>query len=228
MLLQYRENSSTAATGLPTKKNGSVHITYRCGGRRKNAESKCKNIAVNRDLLEAKVLQYLANVIFNPRIIPQITAKYEAAIKKKDDITTNSLKTMKKELAEIKRKSSNIMGSIESGLATNALLKRLNDLDIQEQKLAEKIAVEEAHSKAPTIDTKKVEALFFKAKELFKKHELDATKRLIDIFIDRITVFNDHIDVRYSLLPFAVEKDAVDIIQTIPINDVRHYKRKDF
>lgn len=153
------------------KKNGSVHITYRCGGRRKIAKSKCKNIAVNRDLLEAKVLQYLADVIFNPRIIPQITAKYEAAIKKKDDITTNSLKTMKKEWAEIKRKSSNIMASIESGLATNALLKRLNDLDIQEQKLAEKIAVEEAHSKTPTIDTKKVEALL-KLKSFLKSMSL--------------------------------------------------------
>lgn len=209
------------------KKNGSVHITYRCGGRRKIAKSKCENIAVNRDLLEAKVLQYLAEVIFNPKIIPQIVAKYDAAVKKTDEVAANSLKNMKKELAEIKRKSSNIMGSIESGLATNALLKRLNALDIQEQELSEKIAIEEAHSTAPTIDTKKVEALFYKAKELFKRHELDATKRLIDIFIDRITVFNDHIDVHYSLLPFAVEKDAVEFIQTIPINDVRHYKRKD-
>ena len=209
------------------KNNGSVHITYRCGGRRKIAKSKCKNVAVNRDLLEAKVLQYLADVIFNPRIIPQITAKYEAAVKKKDEVAVSALKTMKKELAEIKRKSSNIMASIESGLATNALLKRLDALYIQEQELAEKIAVDEAHSKAPSIDIKKVEALFYKAKELFKRHELDATKRLIDIFIDRITVFNDHIDVRYSLLPFAVEKDAVNFIQTIPINDVRHYKRKD-
>ena len=208
------------------KKNGSVHITYRCGGRRKIAESKCKNIAVNRDLLEAKVLQYLAEVIFNPKIIPQITAKYDAAVKKKDEVAVNSLKNMKKELAELKRKSSNIMTSIESGLATNALLKRLNDLDAKEQALADKIAIKEARSATPTIDTKKVEALFFKAKELFKRHELDATKRLIDIFIDRITVFNDHIDVRYSLLPFIAEKDAVEFIQTIPINDVRHYKRK--
>ena len=209
------------------KKNGSVHITYRCGGRRKIAKSKCKNVAVNRDLLEAKVLQYLAEVIFNSKIIPQIVAKYDDAVKKKDEVAANSLKNMKKELAELKRKSSNIMDNIESGLATNALLKRLDALYIQEQELAEQIAIEEAHSTAPTIDTKKVEALFYKAKELFKKHELEATKRLIDIFIDRITVFNDHIDVRYSLLPFAVEKDAVDIIQTIPINDVRHYKRKD-
>lgn len=182
---------------------------------------------INRDLLEDKVLQYLADVIFNPKIIPQIVAKYDAAIKKKDEVAVSALKTMKKELAEIKRKSSNIMASIESGLATNALLKRLNDLDIQEQELAKKIAIEEARSTATTIDTKKVKALFYKAKELFKKHELEATKRLIDIFVDRITVFNDHIDVRYSLLPFAVKKDAVEFIQTIPINDVRHYKRKD-
>lgn len=156
------------------KRNSSVHITYRCGGRRKIAESKCKNIAVNRDLLEAKVLQYLAEVIFNPKIIPQIVAKYDAAIKTKDEVAVNSLKNMKKELAEIKRKSSNIMTSIESGLATNALLKRLNDLDTQEQALAEKIAIEEARSATPTIDTKKVEALFYKAKELFKRHECSA------------------------------------------------------
>lgn len=216
--MAYSGNKST------NKHNGSAHITYRCGGRRKIAESKCKNISVNRDLLEAKVLQYLAEVIFDSKIIPQIVAKYEAAVKKKDETATTALRNMKKELAEIKRKSTNIMNSIESGLATNALLRRLNDLDAQEQALTEKIAIEEARSTTPTIDTKKIEALFYKAKELFKKHELDATKRLIDIFIDRITVYNDHIDVRYSLLPFFHEKDTVDIIQTIPINDVRHYK----
>lgn len=210
------------------KHNSSTHITYRCGWRRKIAESKCKNISVNRDLLEAKVLQYLAEVIFNPKIIPQIVAKYEVAVKKKDEAATTALRNMKKELAEIKRKSSNIMDSIESGLATKALLRRLNDLDAQEQALTEKIAIEEGRSATPTIDTKKVEALFLKAKELFKRHELDATKRLIDIFIDRITVYNDHIDVRYSLLPFVPEKDTVDIIQTIPINDLRHYKLKDY
>lgn len=219
--MAYSGNKST------NKHNGSAHITYRCGGRRKIAESKCKNISVNRDLLEAKVLQYLAEVIFDSKIIPQIVAKYEAAVKKKDETATTALRNMKKELAEIKRKSTNIMDSIESGLATNALLRRLNDLDAQEQALTEKIAIEEARSTTPTIDTKKIEALFYKAKELFKKHELDATKRLIDIFIDRITVYNDHIDVRYSLLPFFHEKDTVDIIQTIPINDVRHYKLND-
>ena len=220
--MAYSGNKST------NKHNGSAHITYRCGGRRKIAESKCKNISVNRDLLEAKVLQYLAEVIFDSKIIPQIVAKYEAAVKKKDETATTALRNMKKELAEIKRKSSNIMDSIESGLATKALLRRLNDLDAQEQALTEKIAIEEGRSATPTIDTKKVEALFFKAKELFKRHELDATKRLIDIFIDRITVYNDHIDVRYSLLPFVPEKDTVDIIQTIPINDLRHYKLKDY
>jgi hypothetical protein len=39
------------------------------------------------------------------------------------------------------------------------------------------------------------------ARELLKAGELSATKKLVELYVDRVTVYNDHVDVLFRFHP---------------------------
>ena len=207
-------------------KTGIVHITYRCSGRRKLKDSRCRNDSINRDLLEQKVLNTLSDMIFDPDNVTKIIDRYERALQKRNEEGALKLKQDKKLLKELERKIENVLRMIEDGLGSKSLMERLDKLESEKEDLAYKLAIEESRIASVKVDKNQLKLLFNRAKDMFKAGTLDATKQLIDLFVDRVTVFSDSIVVKYASAPFVLDDESTIIEHRFDINDVRHYKKK--
>ena len=208
------------------RKTGVAHITYRCSGRRKLKDSRCRNDSINRDLLEKKILDILSDIIFDPDNITKIIVRYERALQKRNEEGALKLKQDKKLLKELDRKIENVLCMIEDGLGSKSLMERLNKLESEKEDLAAKLAVEETRIAGIKVDKNQLKVLFNHAKDMFKAGSLDATKQLIDTFVERVTVFSNYILVKYASAPFIIDDESTIIEHRIDINDVRHYKKK--
>lgn len=202
-----------------------VSVTYRCDGSRKLKENRCNNGVVNRDMLDKKVLECLSELVFDPSVIPELMVKAEQSLRENNKKKAGVIANIRRQEIDIDKKIRNILIAVESGKGANLLLERLDKLEAEKKQLATQLAKEEAKGNTQQIDKSKLVLLFSKAKEMLKSGALDGTRRLIDMFIDKIIVNEDTISIRYNPTSFILGGDGIVFEKIFSRNDVRIYKK---
>lgn len=157
--------------------------TYRCPSRRKD----CNNKEINRGYLEEYVIYLLEREIFNSKALRRLVKAIEARSGK---IVTNfegERERLDKDIAEIEVQLKNVADAVASGLLSDALITRLNELENEKNRLI----TEKAHLKGAlsgqnvSIDTKYILGEYSKLK---KTPSHPAYKEYIQSFMDSISI----------------------------------------
>ena len=179
-------------------RNKKLHVTYRCTGRQ--TKRICPNKEIRREYIETFVLEMLSRSLFDDKIIPRIADEYRIYQINKDSEKVKLRDNLKKRLNELSRKINNLV-EIVANTASYALTDKLKDIEnekIEVQSRYEQICNE---SSIPEVGVKELKESFWKAKKLLKKGQLSTTKKLIELYIDKVYIFENHVEVFFSFHP---------------------------
>jgi len=181
-----------------TSATGAKYSYYACKGKtaakRYNA-SPCSKKNVQKAYIEKTVLDLAVSILQDNDLIEFIasnTAEYYASTNDRSPY----IKAIKSDLAEVEKAYSNIMKAIESGIFSAGMQSRLIQLDEQKTKLQEALITEESAQK---LSISKERIMFF----LYALRSLDISqeefqKKIIDIFINSVFVFDDKITITFN------------------------------
>lgn len=181
------------------------YITYRCNNRPYRTGKTCNNKEVNRDMIEEAVLKLLGEVIFDVKIVPKIFERYKELVANETERSDAVLRTLKLKKEKVQTGIKNILKAIEVS-ESRTLLQRLEELEKEKEVIDKEINKNEAKHKPQVFDYELVERTFNEAKTLFKKGSLPETKQLISMFVDKVVVHENRVEVIFNAVPFYYRK----------------------
>jgi len=188
-------------------RNKAVHITYRCMGR-KNKHI-CINKEMRREYIEAYVLEKLSEYIFDEKLISKLAKEYMAyqlatnadVVAKKDNI--------KNRLNEITKEINNLI-TVIAKTGSDMMADRISELENEKHYLEasyEQICFE---SSTQDITVETLTERFNAAKTMLKSGELSTTKKLIELYVNKIYIYKDRIEIIFNFHPDLVPPDTFD------------------
>ena len=138
--------------------------------------------------------------IFDDKLIDRLAESYKKYQESKSSDTITTRDDLKTRISEMATQIDNLVGVIvKSGSAV--LAQRLSEIEV------EKIYLEAEYNQIcevyeiQEITIEKLTESFDMARELLKAGELSATKKLIELYVDRVTVYKNHVDVMFKFHP---------------------------
>ena len=104
------------------------------------------------------------------------------------------LKQYRKQLSEVEVEIKNIVDAIAAGMFHDSIKDRMTDLEAQKATLSIRIKEGERQKEIAAIPQKNIEG-YLKQWEDIKTAPPEKQKEAISLFIDKVTIFDDHIDV---------------------------------
>ncbi len=187
-----------------TGKNGTRHYYYSCPGKKRRPHT-CNKKSVQKDLLEAAVIDYLLDHVLTPAALDQLADAIlqEQAARPHDDPTA----AIKKDLAAARRKISNLNNAIAEGIYTASTLQLLQDLEANAARLEDSLAAAE-YSAAQLLTRDRI-LFWFDRFRTIDRHDPAAVARLLRIFVNSIYLYDGH---------FLLLVNASDQEHTVPFS----------
>lgn len=164
-----------------TGRGKNLYATYRCT----QPHVRCSNKEINKDKLEAYVIDLMEKQIFNQRSLKAMIKRIDKKRKSKENLFADSTKRLEEELAKTQTELNNVSQAIADGVTSKVLIDKLDQLE------AKKAGIEEALKKVKEqtahieLDADKILAQY----NDLKRHPHSPTYRaFVQDFIEVITV----------------------------------------
>ncbi len=172
---------------------------YECNVKQRSKECDLKNISA--DIAEQIVIEDIQKVLFSKEGKAHLKKQFEKYLAERPKKIKEKEESIRREIAGLDRKINNIVAAVEEGRSTAALLDRLDLYEEHKKDLQLQLLNLEAKEKKP-ISLEEVETLLKKAeKEIQDRSDPQRLKNLIRLFVDRVTVFDDGIEVKLKITP---------------------------
>lgn len=203
--------------------------TYRCGNRASRGSScECKNKPIRLNEIEPFVLTTLSKSIFNPRIVDTIMDRFKKYVQKRCKSNSADIKRLQSSLTDYKRQESNLLKAIsetDSDIVRKSILSQLESVGIQKEQAERELSDMKANTTAIP-DKNVLKNLINTAKRQFLSGSLKETKEIINVFVDKIIVGIDNVDLKINLIPSFVCKPGFQDTITISRKELKRYKNK--
>lgn len=186
----YCGRCGTAMAGESgTGRHGEIHYYYKCG----NAKRKkgCTRRAVKKDWIERIVIDYTVKFIMDDKPIDIIVDSVLSLLGEEN----KRIPQLKARLKEIEKGIENMLNAIQMGILTSSTRERLEQLEASKQEVQERLWKEEL--KKPTITKEQIIA-YIKHFQDIDPTDPKACRQLIDIFINRIYLYDDKLLITYN------------------------------
>lgn len=160
--------------------------TYRCPTLKKV----CKNKEVNKDYLDAYIIDVLSEHIFNSKSLRKIVNKINAYIKKYNAAYDSNYDSIKSELDTVVNSLSNITDAIEKGMITDALIQRAEELE--ERRFAIQENLNAMHHYTP-INYNDYSSLISEFRSL--KRGTEPFRTFVQQYVEKIMVYPYHLEI---------------------------------
>lgn len=176
--------------------NHIAYSSYRCNC--KNRAIKCNNKEISKGEIEGLVLEILSEKLFDERLLPRLEQEYNSFLGKQeteDDIAYNRLIAKHKQLT---KEIANIV-TVMAQTASIALADKLSELEQQNANVMRRLNEIEDRKRENVLTGEHLKIVFREAKALLVRGGLQSKQALVDSYIDCITVFEEHIEVKLKL-----------------------------
>lgn len=189
-------------------RNKKLQVTYRCITRK--SKHACTNKEIRREYIEAFVLEALTKYVSDDKLIPRLVDSYKKYQKGKNSDIVKVRDKLKARISEITTQMNNLVDIIvKSG--SEVLAQRLTEIEVEKIHLeAEYNQICEVHE-IQEITVEKLNESFNMARELLEAGELSATKKLIELYVDRVIIYNNHVDVLFKFHPDLTFDNSDDV-----------------
>jgi site-specific DNA recombinase len=192
------------AMGGSRKIAGNMHklyVTYRCVNRDRTAEVGCGNKEINRDKIERFVLSELTDKVFSESVYKQWLKKYEVERVKRGSNSS--------EVADLEKAYRDVSGQVDNlvlGIAQNpntsvAMYELLNELEERKRSIEQELDRHRSLSLVHEVTEDDLKVAYEKAREMLKQGTLPEIRQVINLYIQKVIVFREHVEVYYHVLP---------------------------
>ncbi len=179
-------------------RNKIPHVTYRCMGQ-KNLRI-CGTKEIRREYIEAFVLEKLSEYLFSDSLIDKLLSEYGNYQKSLNSESLLQLKGLQSRLAEVKTESSNLI-NIMAKTGSDVLISKINELNAEQKALQESYERLKLETGENVIGIEELTEKFNSAKDMLKYGTLPQTKKIIQLFIDSVLIFDDRVEVVFNAHP---------------------------
>ena len=170
-------------------RNKALYITYRCPNKRRY----CSNKEINRDYLESYVISLLETEIFSASAMKRIGKRVESNRKNHAENLKATRQRLEEELSQTETVITNVANAIASGIISQALTKKLKELEeIKTQLLSTLSKSETEEQSIPEIDS---QLILSKYKGLKSSPSFPEYKEFLQNFIDKIIIGKYAVDI---------------------------------
>lgn len=165
-------------------KTGKKYYYYACPTNKK--DHRCNKKAISKDIIE----QYVAAEAVSLLTADTIEKLADMAVKENEkDVTERSLvPAIRAELEEVEKSIANLLKVLEKGVASESLIKRLDELELHKKDIEKRLA----EAEADIIVLKKEHIVWWLGKFAngdIEDHE--TRKSIIDLFVNSVTVWDE-------------------------------------
>ncbi len=179
-------------------RNKNLHVVYRCGNRDRSRV--CKNKDVRREYIEKLVLDQLVEIIYDEKIIPKIVSTFASYQMSQNEEAMRSLRQVESSIRDAAKKIENII-EVMATTASKSLAAKLSELEAEKEEKEKRLCELQKALQMKDVSEKDIIDRFRKARKLFETGELPNMKRLIDLFVDKVVVFEEHVEVFLNVHP---------------------------
>lgn len=176
-----------------TSKNGTKYLYYNCLEKKKNHT--CRKRAVRKQWIEELVLEKAKSIVMSDEMVDYIaeqTHRYYI----EQNTNTSYTDALRAELKQVETATANLLRAIEAGIFNEATKIRMDELDEQRRELEAALANAELISGLQlTQEHIKFFLLQFRSLNL---HEPESQRRIIDIFVNSVFVYDDKITITFN------------------------------
>ncbi len=171
-----------------TSHTGKVHRYYACVRQKKH---KCDKKMLHKEKLENFIVYKTMEMLKEDSVIEELAALLYNLQYNESTI----LPQLEAQLREKEREIDNIVTAIQQGVASQALMKRLNEIEKQKEDI--ETAVTKEQIKAPTysLDEYRMALSNYRKLDITKQ---DGKRKLIDTFINSVYAYDDHFKIIYN------------------------------
>ena len=171
-----------------TAKNGERKYYYKCRGRKARVND-CKLKTFPKEQLEQIVINEIISALQEPDVVRGMVQAIldEQGRRQKEN---SALLSLQKEQRQNEIALDNIMKAIERGIMNNTTNKRMKELEARQEELERLILIEQS-KQTVLLTQKEVRAYFADALRL-------EPQMLVNYLIDKIVLFDDHIDIYFN------------------------------
>ena len=172
-----------------TSKTGKVHHYYKCG----NAiyKKSCDKKTVQKAWIERHIVALTRDYVLRDEIIDRLSDAI-VELQKQENTTVPFLQ---KQLDDIEKRISNLINSIEEGLANASVKQRLDDLEMKKADLEIALAREKIEKTPLT----KEQIVFWISR--FKDGDIDDQeyrRSMVDIFVNSVFLYDDKLVITFN------------------------------
>ena len=190
-------------SGTSASKGRKYHY-YRCVNTKKHKTCNAKHKSVRKIPLENAVVSATMAKLMDDHFVEYIVDR----VMELQSQESSELPALRQQLAETERGIENMLNAIQMGIINASTKQRLDELEERKKDIELRIIQEEI--KKPRLSREDV--IFFICK--FRKlniNDLDERRRLIDSFVNSVTIFDDHILITFNYRDGETRLDFSDI-----------------
>ena len=184
-------------------RSGKVYHYYKCASVKKK-RTDCKKKAIKKDIIEEVVIRHTMATLADDTAIEAIVVTL-MDLQERENI---NLPLYEQQLRDVERNINNLLDAIQQGIFTKSTKDRLDELEAVKEDLEIRIANEKIAKPKLAEEHIKCFLYKFRALDMSKKKNI---KLLIDLFINRIYLYDDKMVITYN------HKDGA---KTITLEDV--------
>ena len=207
-------------TGNRKKSKGKKppNITYRCNNQARRTGIVCNNREVNRDYLETFVLEQIEQSIFNERMADVILTQFESYLRDKDKEMNQTIRRLEEQVKQKDTERSKWVKAIaesETAHQRQIAMKEMERIDDEKADLQKRIENEKEAIELDIPDRSELQECYQKAQEMFKARTLVNMKTLIDLYVEKVIVHEDEVEVILNLVPLLYRQKFTDAVRRI-------------
>ncbi len=171
-----------------TSHTGKVHRYYACVRQKKH---KCDKKMMHKEKLENFIVYKAMEILKNDSVIEELSALLYNLQYNESTV----LPQLEQQLKEREKEIENIVNVIQQGIASQALVKRLGELEASKNEIGDAIIKEQLQSPTYTQDEYRMALTNYRKIDITQQ---DGKRKIIDTFINAIYVFDDHFKIVYN------------------------------
>lgn len=196
-------------------RNKRILVTYRCNTRARQTSDGCRNKEIRREYIERYVMDQIAATIFDDSIVPKLVKEYDEFSMQYTQEARERISKMKSKLSELTKKISNIV-TVMTRSGSPALISALEKLELEKDQLEVEMEQEEQVLASSRLPEEKLRETFMLARQLFKSGELNETRQLLNLYLQKVVIFKEHVEVYINVLPtFCCDYHFKDFIRVL-------------
>lgn len=192
---------------LNTRKsgNGQYYSTFRCSGKNEKMAMKCDNKEISVNHLERYVISQLMFYLKQNATLDRIVKLLNDVLNDSESQKEQEIKSVEQMMNNIDIKIQNLMNALaEATGPVQSLLESVQKLEGEKQSLHDRLNEIESNSTVVSkVSKEEVKELLEKAKEYMLSENDEQIRAVIDLFIEKIIVGENGVEIVYYLHPFS-------------------------